>query len=71
MLTLVKDKSAQELVGIYSNTSKSHKPEATLYFTHEIKPEKENVASAAGVLALHKNSLKKINKISQASFEHI
>ena len=71
MLTLVKDKSAQELVGIYSNSSKSRKPEATLYFTHEAAPEKENVAPARGVLALHKDSLKKINKISQTSFEVI
>ena len=71
MLTFVEDKSAQELVGLYSNTSKSRKPEATLYFTHEIKPEKENVAPARGVLALHRDSLKKINKISQASFELI
>jgi len=71
MLTLVKDKSAQELVGIYSNETRSKRPEATVYFTHDMRPEKENVAPCAGVLALHKNSLKKINKISQTSFDRI
>lgn len=71
MLTFVKDAKAQELVGIFSNSSKSRKPETTVYFTHDLKPEKQNVAPAAGVLELHKDSLKKINKVSQTSFDHI
>ena len=71
MLTLVKDKSAQELVGIYDKSNKSKKAEATVYFTHDISREKENVAPAAGVLAMHKDSIKKLNKISEASFKLI
>ena len=68
MLTLAKSSEAQELVGIYNKTNKSKKPEATVYFTHDLKREKENVAPAAGVLELHRESLKKIHKISQSSF---
>ena len=71
MLTLVKDSKAEPLVGIYSNKTKSRKPEAMLFFTHDLSREKENTAPAAGVLELHRMSLKKINKISQTSFEHI
>ena len=71
MLTFVKDAKAQDLVGIFSNSSNSRKPEATVYFTHDLKPEKQNVAPAAGVLELHRDSLKKINKVSQTSFERI
>ena len=71
MLTLVKDSKAEPLVGIYSNKTKSRKPEAMLFFTPDLSREKENTAPAAGVLELHRSSLKKINKISQTSFEHI
>ena len=44
MLTLQKDGEAQELVGIHNKTNKSKKPEATVYFTHDLTPEKENVS---------------------------
>ena len=71
MLTLVRDPDAVELVGIFRNKSRSKRPEKTVYFTHDAAPEKQNVAPAAGVLELHRDSLKKINKISQASFERI
>ena len=71
MLTLQKDGDAQELVGIHNKTNKSKKPEATVYFTHDLTPEKENVAPAAGVLELHRESLKKIHKISQGSFTRV
>ena len=71
MLTFVKDSSAVELVGIHRNSNRSRKPEATVYFTHDGSPEKANVAPAAGVLELHRDSLKKLNKLSQASFETI
>ena len=71
MLTLQKDGDAQELVGIYNKSNKSRKPEATVYFTHDMNSEKENIALAAGVLDLHRVSLKKIHKISQGSFIRI
>ena len=70
MLTFVKDASATEIVGIYSRSSRSKKPHATVYFTHDAK-DKGNVAPAAGVLALHKNSLKKVHKLSNADFDRI
>ena len=44
MLTLVKDASAVELVGIHRNSNRSRKPEATVYFTHDAHPEKANIA---------------------------
>ena len=71
MITLVKDAKSQPLVGLYSNSGRSRKPAAMVYFTHDLSKEKENVAPAAGVLELHKDSLKKINKISTASFNRI
>ena len=73
MLTLVHDKDATKIVGIYSNTNKKRKrPVADVYFTHDLKAtHKQNVAPAAGVLALHKKGLKKINKISESEFEQI
>ena len=71
MLTFVKDSSAVELVGIHRNSNRSRKPEATVYFTHDGSPEKANIAPAAGVLELHRDSLKKLNKLSQASFDTI
>ena len=73
MLTLVQDKDATKIVGIYSNTNKKKKRAvADVYFTHDVKAtHKQNVAPAAGVLALHKKGLKKINKISESEFEQI
>jgi len=65
MLTLVQDKDATKIVGIYSNTNKKKKRAvADVYFTHDIKAtHKQNVAPAAGVLALHKKGLKKIFRV--------
>ena len=38
MLTLVQDKNATKIVGIYSNTNKKKKRAvADVYFTHDIK----------------------------------
>ena len=71
MLTLVHDKKADSIVGMYRKGSKSRKPVATVSFTHDLKPEKENVAPAKGVLALHRTSLKRMHKLSQAAFERI
>ena len=71
MLTFVKDKSATEVVGIYSKSSRSAKPQTTVYYTHDGTPDKGNVAPAAGVLALHKDALKKIHKLSNKSFDQI
>ena len=71
MLTFVKDKSATEVVGIYSKGSRSAKPQKTVYYTHDGDSEAGNVAPAAGVLALHKDSLKKLHKLSNKSFARI
>ena len=71
MLTFVKDKSATALVGIYSKSKRSVKPQDTVYYSHNTKSGKGNVAPAAGVLALHKDSLKKIHKLSNNSFKQI
>ena len=71
MLTFVKDKSATEVVGIYSKSNRSAKPEHTVYYTHDGHADKGNVAPAAGVLALHKDALKKIHKLSDTSFDTI
>ena len=71
MLTFVKDKSATPLVGLHRRSTRSTKPHETVYFTHEQSDTNSNVAPAAGVLALHKDSLKKLHKLSNASFERI
>ena len=71
MLTFVKDPSATPLVGLYRKSTRSNKPHETVYFTHDQSDTKSNVAPAAGVLALHKNSLKKLHKLSNASFDRI
>ena len=71
MLTFVKDKSATAVVGIYSKSNRSAKPEHTVYYTHDGHADKGNVAPAAGVLALHKDALKKIHKLSDTSFDTI
>ena len=70
MLTFVKDRSATKVVDIYSKANRSVKPRQTVYFTHDGK-ESGNVAAAAGVLALHKDSLKKLHKLSNAAFDRI
>ena len=71
MLTFIKDKSAVPLVGLHRRRTRSRKPEKTVYFTHDFSAEKENVAPAAGALALHKDSLKKLHRLSNASFDRI
>ena len=71
MLTFVKDRSATEVVNIYSKSTRSVKPRQTVYFTHDGHAETGNVAAAAGVLALHKDSLKKLHKLSNAAFDRI
>lgn len=71
MLTFVKDASATKVVDIYSKQGRSVKPRQTVYFTHDAHAETGNVAAAAGVLALHKDSLKKLHKLSNAAFDRI
>jgi hypothetical protein len=78
MLTLVdpktdRDKSAVPIVSIYSNVGKrKRRPLKTVYFTHDVNSvEKQNVAAAAGVLQMHRRSLKKLNKISGLEFDTI
>ena len=70
MLTLKKDKHSTEIVEIHRRNTRSKKAHAKVYYTHSRKAE-GNVAPAAGVLQLHKDSLKKIHKISNADFEKI
>ena len=69
MLTLKKDKTATEIVELHRRSTRSKKAEAVVYYSHEVSGA--NVAPAAGVLALHKDSLKKIWKLSSADFERI
>lgn len=70
MLTLVKTKDAVPIVGIYRGT-KNKTPEHTVYFTHDLDPAKQNVAPAAGVLHLHKKSLKKEFHLNDSDFAEI
>jgi len=70
MLTLKKDKTSTEIVELHSKKSRSKKPEARIYYTHNRKAE-GNVAPAAGVLELHKASLKKVWKLSNSDFDRI
>lgn len=70
MLTLVKTKGAVPIVGIYRGT-KNKKPEATVYFTHDLDKDKQNVASAAGVLHLHKSTLKKEFHLNDHDFKEV
>ena len=70
MLTLVKTKDAVPIVGIYRG-NKNKKPENTVYFTHDMDKEKQNVAPAAGVLHLHKSSLKKEFHLNDADFAEV
>ena len=70
MLTLKKDKTTTEIVELHKRSTRSKKAEATVYYSHNAKAN-GNVAPAAGVLALHKTSLKKIWKLSNADFDRI
>ena len=71
MLTLKKDPSATAIVELHRKSTRSKKAEASVYYSHHTKKGSGNVAPSAGVLALHKNSLKKIWKLSNADFERI
>ena len=70
MLTLQKDKSSTPIVEIHRKKDRSKKPAAVVYYTHDAS-DKGNVAPARGVLALHKDSLKKVHKLSNADFERV
>jgi flagellar biosynthesis GTPase FlhF len=71
MLTLQKDARATELVEIHKRSTRSKKAFAKVYYSHSARGKTSNVAPAAGVLALHKNGLKKVHKLSNADFERI
>ena len=70
MLTLQKDASATEIVELHKKGTRSKKPQSVVYYSHNATGS-GNVAPAAGVLALHKNSLKKIWKLSNSDFDRI
>ena len=70
MLTLVKTKDAVPIVGIYRGR-KNKRPENTVYFTHDLDKDKQNVAPAAGVLHLHKSELKKEFHLNDADFKEV
>ena len=70
MLTLVKTKDAVPIVGIYRGR-KNKRPENTVYFTHDLDKDKQNVAPAAGVLHLHKSELKKEFHLNDADFREV
>ena len=70
MLTLVKTKDAVSIVGIYRGR-KTKRPENTVYFTHDLDKDKQNVAPAAGVLHLHKSELKKEFHLNDADFKEV
>ncbi len=65
MLTLVKTKDAVPIVGIYSG-KKSKRPDEMVYFTHDTKKDNQNVASAAGVLHLHKSEIKREYRLNDS-----
>ena len=84
MLTLVKSDDAVPLLNIYEALEKKpgskvldkrqaakKKLLGTVFFTHELDPDKQNVSDAAGVLALHKEYLKKENHVSDYEFQEI
>ena len=77
MLTLVETKDAIPLLGIYATskpgTSQStrKKRTGTVFFTHDLDPDKQNVSDASGVLHLHKTALKKENHVNDYEFEEI
>ena len=70
MLTLQKGPRSTEIVEIHQKSTRSKKAAGKVYFTHDAAAE-GNVAPCAGVLALHKDALKKIHKLSNADFERI
>ena len=70
MLTLQKGARNTEIVEIHQKSTRSKKAAGKVYFTHDATAE-GNVAPCAGVLALHKDSLKKIHKLSNADFERV
>ena len=70
MLTLVKSADAIPIVGIYRG-KKNKKPDATVYFTHQISEENQNIAPAAGVLHLHKNDVKKDLHLNEADYKEV
>ena len=70
MLTLVKTKDAVPIVGIYSG-KKTKRPDETVYFTHDTKKDNQNVASAAGVLHLHKPEIKREFRLNEADFKEV
>ena len=70
MLTLVKTKDAVPIVGIYRG-KKNKRPENTVYFTHDLDKDKQNVAPAAGVLHLHKSELKNEFHLNDADFREV
>lgn len=70
MLTLVKTADAVPIVGIYGGKKKGG-PSATVYFTHEMSEDNQNVASAQGVLHLHKSELKKEHRLNDGDFTEI
>ena len=71
MLTLVKTEDAVPIVGIYSGKKAQRRPDETVYFTHDIAKDNQNVASAAGVLHLHKNELKREFKLNESDFKEV
>ena len=70
MLTLIKSEGAVPIVGIYRG-KRNKRAAATVYFTHNINEEDQNVAPAAGVLHLHKSSIKKELHLNEADFKEI
>ena len=78
MLTLVQSKDAVPLLGIYAVDGKKRdsqsvrkKRTGTVFFTHDMDPDKQNVSDASGVLHLHKIALKKENHVNDYEFEEI
>ena len=70
MLTLKKDKTSTEIVELHNSETRSKKPQARVYYTHNRKAE-GNVAPARGVLELHRAGLKRIHKLSNRDFDQI
>ena len=69
MLTLVKSDDAVPIVGIYSGKNKN--PTDTVYFTHNLDKENQNVAGAAGVLQLHRAELKREFHMNDEDFKEV
>ncbi len=70
MLTLVKTKDAVPIVGIYEGKT-NKKPIETVYFTHDDSKDNQNVASAKGVMHLHKSHVKKELHVNESEFKEI